>query len=108
MDIVLSFFTDTLSGYVYVITTVISIILILGIIGFLSERKFNLENNHILTRNYNKENENEIILGDRTLYDKGEEIIAHDSYIPQMNQTVANTKEKKQEEVISTHKDEVI
>ena len=58
VDIVLSFFTDTLSGYVYVITTVISIILILGIIGFLSERKFNLENNHILTRNYNKENEN--------------------------------------------------
>ncbi len=85
MDAILNFFTDTLSGYVYVITTIISIVIILGIIGFLSERKFNLENNGILTKTYHNENEDEIILGDQTLYDKKEEVLAHSTYIPNMN-----------------------
>ncbi len=77
MDAVLSFFTETLSGYVYVITTIISIIIILGIIGFLSERKFNIENNFILTKNYNGKTDEETVLGDQTLYSQNEEIITH-------------------------------
>lgn len=108
---ILSFFTDTLSGYVYIITTVISIIIILGIIGFLSERKFNLENNGILTKNYNKDNEDEIILGDRTLYDKEEELIAQANYIPNMNSANymnAQVNPTKNSEEIISHQDEVI
>lgn len=111
MDVILNFFTDTLSGYVYVITTVISIIIILGIIGFLSERKFNLENNGILTKNYNKWATDEIILGDRTLYDKDEELIAQANYIPNMNgvnqKNVQINPTKSPEEIIN-HQDEVI
>ncbi len=111
MDVILNFFTDTLSGYVYIITTIISIIIILGIVGFLSERKFNLENNGILTRTYNSEDEDEIILGDQTLYDKKEEIIAQTNYIPNMN-SINNTNIKDTETKLnnqnSNHKDEVI
>jgi hypothetical protein len=86
VDAILSFFTDTLSGYVYIITTIISIIIILGIIGFLSERKFNLENNNILTRKTQSYDDNEIILGDKTLYSKNEEVIDVNGVIPSMNQ----------------------
>ena len=102
MDAILKFFTDTLNGYVYIITTIISIVIILGIIGFLSERKFNLENNLILTRNYNKGNDDEIILGDKTLYDKDEEIITHDNLIPVMNnkQVKNNVQNNNKDEVI--------
>lgn len=111
MDVILNFFTDTLSGYVYIITTIISIVIILGIIGFLSERKFNLENNGILTKNYNNENADEIVLGDRTLYDKEEEIIAQANYIPNMNN--ANSQNIKKNITVTVnqnnpHKDEVI
>ena len=53
--------------------------------NFYSERKFNLENNGILTKTYHNENEDEIILGDQTLYDKKEEVLAHSTYIPNMN-----------------------
>lgn len=88
LDVILTFFTDTLSGYVYIITTVISILVILGIIGFLSERKFNLENNGILTKTYHKEEE--MILGDRTLYSDHEEIIAPVNSIPNSNTQAAN------------------
>lgn len=111
MDVILNFFTDTLSGYIYIITTIISIIIILGIIGFLSERKFNLENNGILTKNYNNENVDEIVLGDRTLYDKGEEIIAQANYIPNMNHANLQNREQNVTPIVNqnnSHKDEVI
>lgn len=104
VDVILNFFTDTLSGYVYIITTIISIVIILGIIGFLSERKFNLEHNGILTRTYNNQEENEIVLGDQTLYDKKEEIIAHSNVIPHMNPTSSVSTTSKN----TNSKDEVI
>ena len=111
MDVILNFFTDTLSGYVYIITTIISIVIILGIIGFLSERKFNLENNGILTKNYNSENADEIILGDRTLYDKKEEIVAQANYIPNMNNTNVTNIQQNVVPMVgqnNSHKDEII
>ena len=108
---ILNFFTDTLSGYVYIITTIISIVIILGIIGFLSERKFNLENNGILTKNYNSENADEIILGDRTLYDKKAEIVAQANYIPNMNNTNVTNIQQNVVPMVgqnNSHKDEII
>lgn len=99
LDVILNFFTDTLSGYVYIITTVISIIIILGIIGFLSERKFNLENNGILTRNYNTEQE-ETILGDPTL--QVNQVQMNHTVVPPM-QTVSISKQQEM-----PHHDEVI
>lgn len=107
MDMVLNFFTETLSGWTYVVTTIISIIIILGIIGFLSERKFNLENNLILTKNYNNEEEDEIILGDQTLYDKKEEVAVDSNIIPQMSQN-PNVKVDNNVKKEDIHKEEVI
>ena len=107
MNVILNFFTDTLSGYIYIITTIISILIILGIIGFLSERKFNLENNRILTKNYNNENEDEILLGDRTLYNKEEEMMAQSKSIPTMEKKPLENQDKITHRVNSV-KDEIL
>ena len=92
LDVILNFFTDTLSGYVYIITTVISIIVILGIIGFLSERKFNLENNGILTKNYNKEPD-EMVLGDPTLHETTVQM--HKTTVPPMQTMTTSIPQEK-------------
>lgn len=39
MDLIINFFKDTLSGWTYVVTVVISVFLILVIIGYLGDRQ---------------------------------------------------------------------